>query len=91
MIEKCLRPVVENRPEMWFQQDGATDHTARATMDLLGQLFGERIISRNSQNNWPPRSPDLSAPDYFLWGYLKERVYVNKPPTLEQLKENIRA
>jgi hypothetical protein len=52
---------------------------------------GERIISKNSQINWPPRSPDLSAPDYFLWGYLKEWVYVNKPRTLEQLKENIRA
>jgi hypothetical protein len=74
-----------------IQQDGATVHTARATMDLLRQLFGERIISRNSQINWPPRSPDLSAPYYFLWGYLKERVYVNKPRTLEQLKENTRA
>jgi hypothetical protein len=91
MIENCLRPVVENRPEMWFQQDGATAHTARATMDLLRQLFGELIISRNSQINWPPRSPDLSAPDYFLWGYLKERMYVNKPRTLEQLRAEIRA
>jgi hypothetical protein len=60
-------------------------------MDLLRQLFGERIISKNSQINWPPRSPDFSAPDYFLWGYLKEQMYVNKPRTLEQLKENIRA
>ncbi|KOC69125.1 hypothetical protein WH47_07576, partial [Habropoda laboriosa] len=39
----------------------------------------------------PPRSPDLTAPDFFLGGYLKERVYVNKPRTVEELKENIRA
>ena len=39
--------------------------------------------------NWPSRSSDLTSPDFFLWGYLKERVYVNKPETLEQLKENI--
>jgi hypothetical protein len=65
--ENCLPPVVEIRSEMWFQQDGTTANTARATMDLR-QLFVERIISRNSQINWPPRSPDLSAPDYFLWG-----------------------
>lgn len=27
---------------------------------------------------------------YFLWGYLKDRVYLNKPETIEALKENIR-
>jgi hypothetical protein len=27
--------------DMWFQQDGATCHTARATMDLLRGEFGE--------------------------------------------------
>ena len=39
---------------------------------------------------WPPRSPDLSPPDYFLWGYLKDRVYVNRPRTIEKFKNNIR-
>ncbi|CAK9820285.1 hypothetical protein ANTPLA_LOCUS10537 [Anthophora plagiata] len=75
---------------MWFQQDGATVHTARETMALLRDIFGERIISRNSDFNWPPRSPDLTAPDCFLWAYLKERVYVNKLATIPQLKTNIR-
>ena len=32
----------------------------------------------------------MPAPDFFLWGYLKEKVYVNKPQTLDQLKTNIR-
>jgi len=27
--------------------------------------------------------------DYFLWGYLKGRVYQNKPRTIEALKANI--
>lgn len=58
-------------------------------MALLRQIFGQRIISRNSEINWPARSPDLSACDYFLWGYLKERVYVNKPRTILELKANI--
>ncbi|KOC67384.1 hypothetical protein WH47_09301, partial [Habropoda laboriosa] len=39
----------------------------------------------------PPRSPDSTAPDFFPEGYSKERVYVNKPRTIEELKENIRA
>ena len=32
------------------------------------------------------RSPDLSPCDFFLWGYLKERVYRNRPKTLTELK-----
>jgi len=38
----------------------------------------------------PPRSPDLSTCDFFLWRYLKSRVYVRKPRTLNDLKEAIR-
>ena len=71
MIENFLRPEVENNPQLWFQQDGATFHTARPIMALLHEIFGDRIISRFSDFNWPPRSPDLTAPDFFLWDYLK--------------------
>ncbi|KAJ4431390.1 hypothetical protein ANN_19987 [Periplaneta americana] len=38
---------------------------------------------------WPPRSPDLTTPDFFLWGYLKDRVYATRPQTLDDLKHNI--
>ena len=38
---------------------------------------------------WPLRSPDLSNCDFYLWGYLKGKVYANNPKTLEDLKENI--
>lgn len=41
---------------MWFQQDGATCHTANETINLLKQKFGEMIISKNGFVNWPPRS-----------------------------------
>jgi len=30
----------------------------------------------------------LTPPDYFLWGYLKGRVYRNKPRTIDALKLN---
>ncbi|GFU96462.1 uncharacterized protein TNCV_90351 [Trichonephila clavipes] len=61
--------------ELWFQQDGATCHTARATIDLLKDTFGDRLISRFGPVNWPPRSCDLTPLDYFLWGYVKSLVY----------------
>ncbi|GFU80284.1 uncharacterized protein TNCV_3520611 [Trichonephila clavipes] len=61
--------------ELWFQQDGATCHTARATIDLLKDTFGDRLISRFGPVNWPPRSCDLTPLDYFLWGYVKSLIY----------------
>jgi len=39
---------------------------------------------------WPPRSPDLTPCDFFLWVYLKAKVYEQRPLTLEALKEAIR-
>ncbi|GFX16796.1 uncharacterized protein TNCV_2517761 [Trichonephila clavipes] len=77
-------------PELWFQQDGATCHTARATIDLLKDTFGDRLISRFGPVNWPPRSCDLTPLDYFLWGYVKSLVYADKPQTLDHLEDNIR-
>ncbi|GFS58686.1 DUF4817 domain-containing protein [Trichonephila clavipes] len=68
--------------ELWFQQDGATCDTARATIDLLKDTFGDRLISLFGPVNWPPRSCDLTPLDYFLWGYVKSLVYADKPQTL---------
>ncbi|GFV10717.1 uncharacterized protein TNCV_1755561 [Trichonephila clavipes] len=76
--------------ELWFQQDGATCHTARATIDLLKDTFGDRLISRFGPVNWPPRPCDLTPLDYFLWGYVKSLVYADKPQTLDHLEDNIR-
>ncbi|GFV35683.1 putative DD41D transposase [Trichonephila clavipes] len=76
--------------ELWFQQDGATCHTAHATIDLLKDTFGDHLISRFGPVNWPPRSCDLTPLDYFLWGYVKSLVYADKPQTLDHLKDNIR-
>ncbi|GFY09619.1 putative DD41D transposase [Trichonephila clavipes] len=75
---------------LWFQQDGATCHTARVTIDLLKDTFGDRLISRFGPVNWPPRSCDLTPLDYFLWGYVKSLVYADKPQALDHLEDNIR-
>ncbi|GFW34471.1 uncharacterized protein TNCV_500891 [Trichonephila clavipes] len=80
----------EGHNELWFQQDGATCHTARATIGLLKDTFGDRLISRFGPVNWPPRSCDLTPLDYFLWGYVKSLVYADKPQTLDHLEDNIR-
>ncbi|GFT82532.1 transposable element Tcb2 transposase [Trichonephila clavipes] len=92
MITNFFIPELNNHDvqELWFQQYGATCHTAHATIDLSKDTFGDRLISRFGLVNWPPRSGDLTPLDYFLWGYVKSLVYADKPQTLDHLKDNIR-
>ncbi|GFV10585.1 uncharacterized protein TNCV_2122361 [Trichonephila clavipes] len=68
MITNFFIPELNNHDvqELWFQQDGTTCHTARATIDLLKDTFGDRLISCFGPVNWPPRSCDLTPLDYFL-------------------------
>ncbi|GFW22918.1 uncharacterized protein TNCV_2381331 [Trichonephila clavipes] len=90
MITNFFIPELNNHDvqELWFQQDGATCHTARATIDLLKDTFGDHLISRFGPVNWPPRSCDLTPLDYFLWGYVKSLFYADKPQTLDHLEDN---
>ncbi|GFT09993.1 uncharacterized protein TNCV_1114511 [Trichonephila clavipes] len=74
-----------------FIQDGATSHTANPVNAFLIQSFGEdRIVSRRCRYPWPPWSPDLTPADFWLWGYLKSRVYLCGPSSLSELKDVIR-
>jgi hypothetical protein len=69
----------EEKSYAHFVQDNATAHIANNSMVALDNVFGERIISPGL---WPPQSPDLNSCDFYLWGTLKEKVYVNNPHIL---------
>jgi hypothetical protein len=71
---------------MWFQQDGATAHTARASMAVVREIFPGHVIPQCGDLPWPARSPDLSVCNYFLWGYLKAKVFINRAHTFHELK-----
>ena len=92
MIEEFFLPQLEEMDlgDVYFQQDGATAHTARTVMEFLREHYDGRLISLRGDLQWPARSPDLAPCDFFLWGYLKSIVYVDRPRTLGQLKDNIR-
>jgi hypothetical protein len=66
---------VGSTEQIWFQQDGAPAHTAGDTKELLQSHFGTRVVSRGFLHEWPPRSPDLTPCDFFLWGVVKDIVY----------------
>ena len=88
-VAALKRKGVDLRSE-WFQQDGATPHTATATLEMLRENFGQRVISLKTDFNWAPHSPDLNPLDFFLWGHLKNRMYANSPETLADLKAEIK-
>ncbi|GFU79262.1 putative transposable element [Trichonephila clavipes] len=77
-------------PYFFKNEDHNVTVNVRATVDLLKDTFGDRLISRFGPVNWPPRSCDLTPLDYFLWGYVKSLVYADKPQTLDHLEDNIR-
>ncbi|CAH1994731.1 unnamed protein product [Acanthoscelides obtectus] len=65
--------------DMWFQQEGATCHTAHETMALLRGEFGEQFISR--------LGPSIGRLDRHVRAY----VYRDKPATIDALEANIEA
>ncbi|GFW83909.1 uncharacterized protein TNCV_856921 [Trichonephila clavipes] len=96
MITNFFNPELNNHDvqELWFQQDGAKCHTARATLDLLKDTFGDRLISRFGPVNWPPRSCDLT-PRLFsdLPGNCKQKNtgnYIKIQTASEEDHENIK-
>ena len=84
-----LRGLSSDRVTFVFNRTGASCHTANVTIDLLRTVFENRIISRNSDVNWLPRSSDLTTLDYFLWGAVKDKCHANHPETIEASKHVI--
>ena len=75
----------------YFQQDGAPAHYTRKVRDYLNQFFLGRWIGCRGPLEWAARSPDLTPCDFFLWGFLKSKVYSTWPQNLLELEQNIRA
>jgi len=62
-----------------------------STLTQLHGTFPEKVLSKDGSVDWPPRSPDLSLPDFFLWGHIKAQVYQSQVASLAVLKRRIRA
>ena len=89
MLKAFVLPRLQNHPRfrsLLFMQDGAPPHFARTVRQWLDENFPDRWIGRRGPIEWPPRSPDLTPCDFFLWGYLKSQVYAHKPSTSDELK-----
>ena len=53
---------------------------------FLDATFANRWIGRDGPTPWPPRSPDITPVDFFLWGYVKNKVFSTPVPDITNLK-----
>ncbi|XP_050307733.1 uncharacterized protein LOC126744391 isoform X2 [Anthonomus grandis grandis] len=80
-IDPALTAIIETQNDRYdedrlmFQEDGAPPHYTLFVREYLDRTFPGRWIGRRGAIEWPPRSPDLSPLDFFLWGHLKSKVY----------------
>jgi hypothetical protein len=87
MLQNWLFPQLQDElQKIIFQQDGAPPHFLNGVREWLNDFVPYRWIGRHGPNDlvflrWPPRSPDLTPCDFFLWGYVRDRVYVPPLPT----------
>jgi len=72
-----------------FQQDGAPPHWGSHVHRFLDATFPNRWIGRDGPTPWPPRSPDITPLDVFLWGFVKDKVFSTPVPDITNLKARI--
>ena len=72
-----------------FQQDGAPPHWGSRVRRFLDATFPNRWIGRDGLTPWPPRSPDITPLDFFLWRYVKDKVFSTPVPDIANLKARI--
>ena len=75
--------------EQWFQQDGASPHVSKKSLQWVNTNFDNRRISRRTDCPWSANSPDLNPLDFHLWGFLKDRLCDRVFDNKAQLKEAI--
>ena len=77
------------RGQMYFQHDGAPPHYSRLAREYLHSSFPNRWLGRGGPVAWPPRSPDLTPLDYYIWGHMTTLVYETKVDSRAELRARI--
>ena len=85
LLQGLLPDIRELSDYFIFQQDRASAHRARETVEQLSSATPDFI----SPTLWPPNSPDLNPVDYKIWSAMEERVYRSKVRDVEDLRGRI--
>lgn len=73
-----------------FQQDGAPPHHAHVVLNHLDQKLRTRWTGKYVSTTWQTRSPHLSPCNFSLWEYIKDRIYLDLPISIEEMKTKFR-
>lgn len=56
----------------------------------MNEFHPQRWIGRGGIVAWPPRSPDFTPLDFYLWGTLKEKDSTTEKATRDTLVQRIK-
>lgn len=82
-------PIFNEDRRIVFQHDGCPAHWRIIVREYLDNVFPNSWIGRDGPIPWPPRSPDLTPLDFYVWGRAKELVYATEVDTREELIRRI--
>lgn len=93
ILREKVIPFFKRNRHMLYQQDGASSHYCLNARQILNDEMPLQWIGRRGFIEWPARSPDLTACDYWLWSYLRSRVYqpANVTFSVNELIDRIRS
>jgi hypothetical protein len=95
ILQQFLIPQLDEDDQerrIYSQQDGAPPHYLEQVREYPNAHFLGRWIGRAAPIAWPPRSPDFTPLDFFLWGFVKDRVFVSPlPGNVAELRTRITA
>lgn len=80
---------LNNLRDCWYQLDGSPAHSSLDVAEELTIMFEDRWIGYRGPWRWPPRSPDLSPVDFYLWGHIKSLVYSRPVHNRQELRDRI--
>jgi len=84
LLRQGLLPEMRELSDFFtFQQDSASAHRARPSVELLEKKVPDFISPS------PPNSPDLNPVDYKIWSLVQERVYQQPISNIDELRERI--
>ena len=74
---------------LWWFQDEAPAHRLKAVRYRFHEIFPNLVVALYHEVEQPLISPDMNSYDFFLWGYLKLKVFVTTPGDTQNLQNQI--
>lgn len=79
ILKNCVIPELKKElgrdfDNCWYQQDSASYHLNEETINYLREVFGNRLISKQTDVNWPYKGFDLNVLDYYVFPKMQKII-----------------